>query len=109
VLEDTDAITFNAIGMVFSDASVLDGAGTLHQQISQSADEKQERVSFRFRQKFKKGSSVKLSVGWQAKLNNSMLGQWKLAFCSSWWNIHAVDIHFPGYYLSSFEHEGKRR
>ena len=75
MLEDTDAITFNAAGMAFSDASVLDGVGILHQQTSQSADEKQERVSFHFRQKFKKGSSIKLSVGWQAKLNNSMLGQ----------------------------------
>lgn len=74
IVEDTDVITFNAADMEFSDASILDHAGARHEQIQRSGDEKQEHVSFHFSQEFKKGTSVKLNVGWQAKLGQTMVG-----------------------------------
>jgi Peptidase M1 N-terminal domain len=94
VLEETDKITFNAAEIDFSSASVLDGVDTLHHQISQSADEKQERVSFHFPQKFKKGSSIKLNVGWKAKLNNSMMGRSRLNI-SARTTVNFIDLSPP--------------
>ncbi|KDQ18450.1 hypothetical protein BOTBODRAFT_28829 [Botryobasidium botryosum FD-172 SS1] len=88
VLEETSVITFNSAAIKLQKCSIKSDALKEEQtEISQVADEAQERVAVRFEKPLPKGSKAQLCIGWEAPLTDNMMG----------------------YYLSSAPHEGKKR
>ncbi|KDQ20056.1 hypothetical protein BOTBODRAFT_62421 [Botryobasidium botryosum FD-172 SS1] len=88
ILEDTSVITFNYKGAKLQRCLLRSDALKKElTEVSQVADAARERIAVHFGHTLPKGSTAKLRVGWEGILTDNLMG----------------------YYVSSAQHEGKKR